>query len=64
MKVAVIPIVIGSLRTFPKELEKGLQQLEIGERIKNIQTTTLPRSARIPRSILEARGDLLSLRIQ
>ena len=41
MKVKVIPIVVGVLRTFPKGLEWGL---EIKERIKTIQISALLKS--------------------
>ena len=30
MKVTMIPVVIGALGTVPKELERGLEELEIG----------------------------------
>ena len=41
MKVTVIPVVIGILGTIPKSLERGLEELEIRERIENIQTKAL-----------------------
>ena len=47
MSVMVIPIVIGTLGTILKGLERGLEQLEIKGRIKIIQTTSLLRLARI-----------------
>ena len=47
-----------------QKLVKGLKELEIGERIETIQTTSLLRSARIPRRVLETWGDLLSLQLQ
>ena len=37
-------------------------ELELGKRIETIQTTELPRSAKIPRRILKTQGDLLSLK--
>ena len=49
----VIPVVIGVLETVPKGLKKGLEELEIGGRIKTIQTTALLRLARILRRVLE-----------
>ena len=53
MKVTIIPIVIGAFGTVTKGLLKGLEDLEIRERVEAIQTTTLLRTARIPRRILE-----------
>ena len=53
MKVTVIPIVIGSLGTVPKELLKGLEDLEIRGQVQTIQTTVLLRSARILRRALK-----------
>ena len=53
MKVKVLPIVVGALRTIPKSLEDRLNKLEIRGRIKTIQTTALFRSARILRRVLE-----------
>ena len=58
-KVNVIPIIVGVLRTFPKNLEKRLVELEIRRRI---ETTTLLRSARIFRRVLETWLDLLPLK--
>ena len=53
MKVTVIPIIIGALGTVPKCLVRRLEELEIGGRIETIQTTTLLRSSRILRRVLE-----------
>ena len=53
MKVTFIPIVIGALDTVTKGLLKGLEDLEIRGRVETIQTTTLLRSARILRRVLE-----------
>ena len=39
----------------------GLEDLEVGRRVETIQTTALPRTARILRRVLETWGDLLSL---
>ena len=44
--MTVIPIVIGALGTVPKGLEWELEELEIGRRLDNMQTTPLLRSAR------------------
>ena len=41
MKVIVIPILIGVLGTLTKESIKGLEDLEIRERMETIQMTTL-----------------------
>ena len=53
MKVTEIPIVIGALRTIPKALVKGLEDLEIRGEVETIQTPALLRSARILRRVLE-----------
>ena len=60
----VIPVVTGVLGTVTKGLIKGLEDLEIRGRVETIQTTTLLRSARILRRVLETCGDLLSLKFQ
>ena len=51
MKVTVIPI--GALGTVTKGSMQGLEDLEIGERVETIQTTSLMRSARILGRVLE-----------
>ena len=53
MKVTIIPIVISAFGTVTKGLLKGLGDLEVGERVETIQTTTLLRMARILRGVLE-----------
>ena len=53
MRVTIIPIVIGAVGTVTKGLIKGLEDLEIRGRVEAIQTTTLLRSARILRRVLE-----------
>ena len=53
MKVTIIPIVIGAFGTVTKGLLKGLEDLEIRERGETIQTTTLLKTARILRRVLE-----------
>ena len=53
MKVMVIPIVIGSLRTIPKGLVKGLKDLVRRGRVETIQTTTFLGLARILGRVLE-----------
>ena len=52
MLVTVILIVVGALGTVPKGLERGLEQSEIRIRIET-HTTTLLRSARISKRMLE-----------
>ena len=52
MKVTVIQIVIDALGRIPKELEKGLDGLEIRRQVGTIQKTALSRSARIMRRVL------------
>ena len=64
MQVTIIPVVIGAFGKVTKGLLKGLEDLEIGRRLETIQTTTLLRSARILRRVLETLGDLKSLRLQ
>ena len=64
MKVTIVPILIGALDTIPKESFKGLEDLEVGGRVETIQTTSLLRTARILRRVLETWGDLLSLKLQ
>ena len=53
MKVTFLPIVIGALGTVAKGLIMGLEDLEIRGREEIIQTTTLSRSTRILRRVLE-----------
>ena len=52
MKVTIIPIVIGSFGAVTKELLKGLEDLEVGGRVKSIQTTALLKTARLLRRVL------------
>ena len=58
LKVTIIPIVIGALGTVTERLIKELGDLEIRGRVETIQTTTLLRTARILRRVLETRRDL------
>ena len=53
MKVTVVQIVIGALRTIPKGAVKGLEGFEIIGRAKTIQIASLLKSARILRRVLE-----------
>ena len=64
MLVTIIPIVIGAFGTIIKGLLKGLEDLEVGGRVETIRTTTLLRTARILRRVLETWGNLLSLKLQ
>ena len=64
MKVTIIPILIGAFGTVTKGLLKGLEGLEVGGRGETIQTTTLLRTARIPRRVLGIWGDLVSLKLE
>ena len=48
-----VTIIIGAFGTVTKGLLKGLEDLEIVGRVKTIQTTTLLRTARILRRVLE-----------
>ena len=58
-----IPIEIGAFGPVTEGLFKGLDDLEVGGRVANIQTTALLRTARILRGVLETWGDLLSLKL-
>ena len=53
MNVTVILIVVDALGTIPKGLVKEMEDLEITGQVETIQTTTLLRSARILRRVLE-----------
>ena len=64
VKVTIIPIVIGALGTLTKGLIQGQEDLKITGQVETVQTTALLKSARIPRSVLETWGDLLSLKLQ
>ena len=52
MKVAMIPIVISTLETIPKGLEKRLEKMKIKETILTIQSIALLKSTRILRKVL------------
>ena len=62
MKVTIVTIETGAFGTVTKGLLKGLEDLDVGGRVKAIYMTTLLRTARIPRRVLETWGDLLSLK--
>ena len=64
MKGMVIPIVIGAFGAVTKRLVQGLDDLEIKGRVKAIQNITLLRSVGILKKVIEAWGDLLSLKLQ
>ena len=53
MQVTIIPIVIGAFGTVTKGLLKGLEDLEVSRRVETIQITTLLRTSRILRRVLE-----------
>ena len=63
MKMTVLSNLIGTPGTIPKELVKGLKDLKIRRRVETIQITTLLKSVRILRIVLEIRGNLLTLRL-
>ena len=63
MKVTIVPIVIGAFGTVTKGLLKGLEDLEVGGRVETIKTIVLLKTASILRRVLEAWGDLLSLKL-
>ena len=64
MKVTIVPIVISTFGSITKGLLKGLEDLEVGERVETIQMSALLRTPRILRWVLETWGDLLSLKLQ
>ena len=64
MKVVIVPIVIGAFGTITKGLLKGPEDSEVGGQVETIQMTTLLRTARILRRVLETWGDSLSLKLQ
>ena len=64
MKVTIIQIVIGVFGTVSKGSLKGVEDLEVGDRMETTQTTALLRTAWILRRVLETWGDLLSLKLQ
>ena len=53
MLVTIKPIIIGAFETVTKGLLKGLKDLEVGGRMETIQITSLLRTTRIPRRVLE-----------
>ena len=53
LRMAIIPIVIGAFETVTKGLLKGMEDMEVGRRVETIQTTTLLKTARILRRVLE-----------
>ena len=53
MKVTIVRIAIGVLGTLTIGLLKGLEDLEVGGWVETIQTTSLQRTARILRRVLE-----------
>ena len=53
MKGTVITIIVGTLGTVPKSLEKSLNKLEIIRRTEVIETTALLKWARILRIVME-----------
>ena len=63
MQGKIIPIVICAFGTVTKWLLKGLEKLEFGRRVETIQSTTILRTSRLLRRVLETWGDVLSLRL-
>ena len=51
--MTIVPIVIGAFGTITKGLLKGLEDLEVGGRVKTIQMTALLTPARILKRVLE-----------
>ena len=52
MKVTIVPIVIGAFGTVTNWFLKGLEDLDVGERVETIQIAALLRTARILRRVL------------
>ena len=61
--MTIITSVIGAFGTVTKGLFKGREDLEIRGGVETIQTTTLLRTAKIPESIPETRGEKLPLKL-
>ena len=53
MKVTVIPIIIGTLGTTPKQVKKRLEVIGIETRVKELQKTVIKHSSRILRNVFE-----------
>ncbi len=53
MKVVIIPVIIGTLGTTPKNIRKRMDEIGIKIRISDLQKTTVIHSARILRKVLE-----------
>ena len=53
MKVVIIPVIIGTLGTTPKNIRKRMDEIGIKIRISDLQKTTIIHSARILRKVLE-----------
>ena len=64
MKLTVIPIVNGAFGTVTQGLMQGPEDLKIRERVVTIQNTSLLRSVRILRRVLETWEDMLSPKLQ
>ena len=52
MKEMMVPTMIGAFGTITKGLLKGMEDLEVGGRVENIQMTALLTTARILRRVL------------
>ena len=64
MKVTIIQILIGAFGTVTKGLLQGLEDMEVGGRVETIQTSSLLKTARILRRVMETWEDLPSLNFQ
>ena len=53
MKVIVVPLVVGALRTPAKELEKRLKTFGIETKITELQKTVLIHTSRILQKVIE-----------
>ena len=53
MKVKVIPIIIATLGTTPRQVKKRLEVIVIETKVKGLQKTVIIHSARILRKVLE-----------
>ena len=52
MKVKVIPIIIGTLGTTPRQVKKRLEVIGVETSVKELQKTVIIHSARILRKVL------------
>ncbi len=64
MKVVIIPVIIGTLGTTPKNICKRMDEIGIKIRTSELLKTTIIHTARTLRKVLEIWGVLLTLNLQ